>query len=330
MNNMVELRARNAILGAMVGDSLGATFEFTKQKQATKKLAQYNYLSNGLIGKGPFGLKPGQFTDDTEIALAIMSVIHEYGYYDQSRVAEKYHEWYNSNPFDIGNTTKNSLSQNSCSDMIKASRKYNFGSMSNGSLMRLFGLVPMFYDRVPSNRTTKFIMKAIQQDIILTHSNPEMVPIAIIYGLMLWYAIQGQNASDVYKYGKILAEKYHSKLYLSIYLSVDSEYDFFDYNDTKYCLNQIDSTNFGFVGFSIWLMLRSLKKHSDYRNAIIEIVSHGGDTDTNACITGALFGALYHNTIPPIWIDSVLNCQAVERYQNYHIADPKIWSQWLP
>ena len=112
-------------------------------------------------------MQPGQFTDDTELALAIMLVISEHGSYDQNLVAEVYHKWYLSKPFDIGNTIRNALSQVSANNMILKSKIHNSMSMSNGFLMRLFGLVALYYDK-----TMDELMNAILEDVQLTHSHP--------------------------------------------------------------------------------------------------------------------------------------------------------------
>lgn len=56
-------RARGALFGLAVGDALGTTLEF-------KARDTYEPLTD-LVGGGPFRLKPGQWTDDTAMALAM-------------------------------------------------------------------------------------------------------------------------------------------------------------------------------------------------------------------------------------------------------------------
>ena len=316
-------RARHAIFGAIIGDALGTTFEFSRSDDARKIIIKHNNFKNGLIGLGPFGLVPGQFTDDTEMSLAIMSVIFNNGSYDQKLVSKAYHSWYLSNPFDMGQTTRIAVSQKSVSDMLNASAKYSKESLSNGFLMRLFGLVGLYY-----NKTKQELVNAIVQDVMLTHSHPEAVHIGIIYGLMLHGAIQGMNTNQIYLWGKNNCTA--SPLITSIYEAVDNDRNSFMYNGTKYVLAQIDSEMIGFVGYAFWLLLRSLKYFSSYEKAMLDIVGRGGDTDTNACIVGAVMGALYPDTIPKSWIKSVLTFDAKSRFQFYPMANPKVWAKWLP
>jgi ADP-ribosyl-[dinitrogen reductase] hydrolase len=56
-------RQRGALIGLAVGDALGAPVEF-QPPQSFLTVTDYNY-------GGPFGLEPGQWTDDTSLALAL-------------------------------------------------------------------------------------------------------------------------------------------------------------------------------------------------------------------------------------------------------------------
>jgi len=54
-------RYRGALLGLAVGDAVGTTLEFKPPGSFTPV--------NDMVGGGPFGLAPGQWTDDTSMAL---------------------------------------------------------------------------------------------------------------------------------------------------------------------------------------------------------------------------------------------------------------------
>lgn len=341
--NSTREKARNAILGAIIGDAFGTTFEFMKCSQAQKFLSKHDF-SNGLPGGGPFNLKPGQFTDDTELGLANMSAIHQHGYYNQEAVAKSYNMWYMSNPFDIGTTTRNSVAHNTASKMMNAAKTVNATSMSNGSLMRLFGLVAMHYAK-----PTKELIRAVREDISLTHGHPEMMRVAIIYSIMLMMAIRGSSVHEIYNWGRYLAnytkteedvicdlveygkvKNCYSVLFSVIYDAVDHDEAVFKYNGHVYEKKDIDGHAQGFVGFAIWLLLDCLKNNYDYLTTMHKIACCGGDVDSNCTIVGAVMGALHGESIPKSWIDSVLNCKATERYQEYPIADPAVWTKWLP
>jgi ADP-ribosylglycohydrolase len=320
----IKHRARYCVYGWVTGDALGGTLEFTTKEGAKSKLIYYNNFEDGLVGAGPFRLEPGQPTDDTELGLAIMSVVHKYGFYKQDAVAEMYRIWYLSDPIDIGNATKASVSKSSLQEMITIAKTTNKTTLSNGFLMRLPGLIALYHDKSAND-----LIKAIAEDTILTHGHIETPHIAIIYGIMLRKAIEGASADEIYNWGKNNCQ--YSPLFTTLYKSTDANSNEFLYNNQIYKFSQIDSNLFGFVGFVIWLLLRCLKKHTSYKSAILDIVSCGGDTDTNACIVGAIFGALYPSTIPEVWINNILNYadKNQKRFQKYPIVNPNVWVAWL-
>ena len=69
--NPARERAIGALLGLAVGDAVGTTLEF-KPRASIKPISD-------MVGGGPFGLKPGQWTDDTSMALCLAeSLIESY------------------------------------------------------------------------------------------------------------------------------------------------------------------------------------------------------------------------------------------------------------
>src|SRR5262249_26765094 len=62
-NLMLRDRYRGALLGLAIGDALGTTLEF-------KAPGTFKPITD-MIGGGPFGLQPGQWTDDTAMALCL-------------------------------------------------------------------------------------------------------------------------------------------------------------------------------------------------------------------------------------------------------------------
>ena len=272
---------------------------------------------------GPFNLSPGQFTDDSEMGLAIMSVLNEKGYYDVEAVAKSYHQWYDSGPYDIGNATSAAVSKSSASKMKFIANTTNKTSLSNGFLMRLPFLISFYYNKDPRE-----LLNAIDEDVQLTHGHNEAKIIASIYGMMLFRAINGVTADEIYKWGHKKSE--NSTLFKEIYRAVENNTNYFDYDGKVFYFQDIDSKFCGFVGFAIWLLLLCLKQHTSYKDAILEVVSFGGDTDSNSTIIGAVMGALYPHTIPKEWINSVLTYKDAKRFNKYPIADPKVWMKWMP
>ena len=133
----MELKERyhGCLLGLAVGDALGSSLEFSS-------LGSFYPISD-MIGGGPFNLNPGEWTDDTSMALCLAeSLITKKGF-DPVDQLEKYVRWFeegylssNGLCFDIGTTTLSALMEfkKTRNAYCGPSGKYNAG---NGSLMRL-------------------------------------------------------------------------------------------------------------------------------------------------------------------------------------------------
>ena len=96
-------RARGALLGA-VGDALGTTHEFRRLRAPA-----FPTLATGpqvdVVGRGPFGLHPGQVTDDRQMACCLAAVLKARGELDVEDVAHRYANWM-LQAFDVGGQTR--------------------------------------------------------------------------------------------------------------------------------------------------------------------------------------------------------------------------------
>jgi len=176
------------VIGAFLGDAIGAQLEFQK------KISD-NDIKNALKmkGGGVFGLAPGQITDDSEMALCLAKgLVEGEGIVSLDRIAKYYGKWLNSKPFDIGNTTIAALSglsnKDSNGDVTgwadlckKTSKENNKNSESNGGLMRLTPLA-VYCASFENDKDVEELVRAEQE---LTHSNPVAIDLAISYVLTL-------------------------------------------------------------------------------------------------------------------------------------------------
>jgi len=128
-------RYRGALLGLAAGDALGTTVEF--QRPGTFEPV------TEIVGGGMFELEPGEWTDDTSMALCLAESLIETGDFDPVDQLTRYLRWYregymssNGSCFDIGNTVRTAL------EHFARTRRPWCGptdrmSAGNGSLMRL-------------------------------------------------------------------------------------------------------------------------------------------------------------------------------------------------
>src|SRR5215204_2069822 len=126
-------RVRGALIGLAVGDAVGTTVEF-------KAPGTFAPVTD-MVGGGPFGLRPGQWTDDTSMALCLAERLIECGGFDARDQMERYVRWWREGHlsstgkcFDIGNTTRAALSRfEKTGDPFAGSTEPN--AAGNGSLM---------------------------------------------------------------------------------------------------------------------------------------------------------------------------------------------------
>lgn len=136
------MRYRGCLLGLATGDAVGTTVEFEYP-------GTFSPVTD-MVGGGPFNLRPGEWTDDTSMALCLAESLLECQGFDARDQMERYLRWWqdgylssNCECFDIGNTVRRSLQRyRKIGDPFAGSIDLN--TVGNGSLMRL-GPVPLFF-----------------------------------------------------------------------------------------------------------------------------------------------------------------------------------------
>src|SRR2546425_9015983 len=145
-------RYRGSLLGLAAGDAVGTTLEF-------KPAGTFTPIDD-MIGGGPFHLNPGEWTDDTSMALCLAASLVERHGFDPHDQVQRYLRWRdegymasNGTCFDIGMTVSASLRR------FEATGNPFAGSTEprtagNGSIMRL-APVPLFYAHHPREAIEK-------------------------------------------------------------------------------------------------------------------------------------------------------------------------------
>jgi ADP-ribosyl-[dinitrogen reductase] hydrolase len=131
----VEDRALGCLIGLAIGDALGTTIEF-------KPRDTYEPLTD-IIGGGPFDLKPGEWTDDTSMAICLAESLIAYPELNERDLVDRFVRWRDLGEnsvtgrcFDIGGATTQALSRylRTGNPIAGSTRPDTAG---NGSLMRL-------------------------------------------------------------------------------------------------------------------------------------------------------------------------------------------------
>jgi len=180
-------RQRGALIGMAVGDALGAAVEFARPGSFPPV--------TGYRAGGPHGLGPGEWTDDTSMALALADSIGHTGW-DLNDQARRYLTWYQSGKysvngrcFDIGITTSGALQRFDRSHDALASGDRSEQASGNGSIMRLAPVPIAHVDLFPKDVAA--LAHFAEESSIPTHASPLCVSACRYMAVVLAALMQG-------------------------------------------------------------------------------------------------------------------------------------------
>jgi ADP-ribosylglycohydrolase/fructose-1,6-bisphosphatase/inositol monophosphatase family enzyme len=282
-------RVHGCWLGQLIGDALGAIVEF---KSGSWIAERYPNGVRRLIDGGTWNTLAGQPTDDSELALMLARTLVQQGRYDPEAVRQAYVSWYRSGPFDVGGTTRAALSGG---PLIQASE-------ANGSLMRISPLGLFGAGMLPAADAASRAANLARQDSALTHPNPVCQEACAAYVTGLVTALSGAGAEAAYRAALAEASRPGGQMSVVNALRAASLSEPADYE-----------TNQGHVPIALQNAFYQLLHAPSFEEGLVATVSHGGDTDTNGAIAGALLGAGHGRAaIPPEWVRAVLTCRPLK------------------
>src|ERR687891_410689 len=94
-------RVAGALVGSAVGDALGAPFEFGPPGRFSARFPQpARGAHTEMCGGGSLGWAPGEFTDDTQMALLVATSLVERGGLDEADLFGRFRTWAAADPPD--------------------------------------------------------------------------------------------------------------------------------------------------------------------------------------------------------------------------------------
>lgn len=291
-------RYRGALLGLAVCDALGTVLEF-KAPGSFKPIT-------GMIGGGPFGLRPGQWTDDTSLALCLAESLADPvspGYagtgkrgFDPVDQLERYVRWYRQGHmsstgkcFDIGTTTVTALHR------FERTHEPFCGSedpraAGNGSIMRL-APVPLFFARQPAEAIEKS-----GQSSRTTHGARVCVDACRYLGALIVGAIGGASRDE------LLSERYSPVAGYWEQHPLTAEIDGIAAGSFRR-RNPPEIRGTGHVVRSLEAALWAFARGKDFREGALLAVNLGDDADTTGAVYGQIAGAFHGAAgIPEEWL----------------------------
>ncbi len=272
-------RARGCLLGLAVGDALGGPVEWLSAEEIERKHAG---PLRELVGGGWLDLRPGQVTDDTDMALALARSLDEAGGYDSDVAMRHYLAWFDTNPPDVGNTIGAVLGQikrgvPAAEAALRVHDSSGGKSAGNGSLMRCAPLAVRF------QADPLALLDAAAADSGLTHHDPLAAEACVFLTTMLAARIAGRTLLEAPARDPRLIEALNS-----------------DPPDAA----RRACKEVGFVLTALAVARCADKRAYDFESGLTWAVNLGGDADTNGAVAGALLGARFGvQAIPARWLE---------------------------
>jgi ADP-ribosyl-[dinitrogen reductase] hydrolase len=293
-------RYRGCLMGLAVGDALGTTLEFKP-----KGIVEAGVVPKveDIIGGGPFNLKPGQWTDDTSMALCLAQSLIDCNGFDAKDQMDKYWRWveegYMSSTgkmFDIGNTTSEALERYRKTGHPYAGSKDSKAS-GNGSLMRL-APIPMAYANEQHMRLRGFAAEMSET----THGSPECVwacrYLAELISRYLFGAEKNDVVSDV------------TDVICTPTLYSDEITSIMNGGYRSKSAKEIRAS--GYVTHTLEAALWAFHNSTNFRDGAILAVNLCEDADTTGAVYGQLAGAYYGiEGIPASWIAKITHKEMI-------------------
>ena len=280
-------RYRGSLLGLAVGDALGTTLEFTAP-------GAFDPIDD-MRGGGPFDLEPGEWTDDTSMALCLAESLVERSEFEPVDQLERYLRWSregylssNGRCFDIGNTVRAALMR------FERTREPYCGpthpsSAGNGSIMRL-APVPLFFAARPEEA-----MERSGESSRTTHGTAAAIDGCRFLGALIVGAIHGVPKEELLSAGYTPVRGYWQRRPLVREIDSVATGSF-----TR--RNPPEIRGSGYVVESLEAALWAFYRTSSFQEGALTAVNLGDDADTTGAVYGQLAGAFYgESAIPAEW-----------------------------
>ncbi len=321
-------RGVGALMGLAVGDAVGVALEFQPRPMELEDVITDMVGHPTLYG----GMRPGEWTDDTSMALAMGESLLNYTEFYSGDILYKWNLWQMFGymnvknfrddrtgqqkfepAFDIGNTTRHALSlhyRSGGTTQLLPGETLNLhghSTPSNGSIMRL-APVAIFYQESLTDAVDFGSMQSR-----LTHGHPAAVDASRVLAHMLVTAIHGASKEDV-----LSAKDFDFHTFSKDPLSQKIQAFFLPQAKWRHKTRQElvtpprDSSG-GSAEFTMECALWAVAKTDNFRDAILLAINLGKDADTVGAVVGQIAGALYGNeAIPTEWKTRLIRWSDIE------------------
>lgn len=288
-------RARGALVGLAVGDAVGTTNEF--------KVASTFKPITDMVGGGPFLLKPGQWTDDTSMALCLADSLLAKGHYDSFDVMERYQRWFSKGYrsstdrcFDIGGQVRAALFDFEHEQRVPVTAERS-NRAGNGAIMRLAPVVIAGFE----HREIREIVVTAGLSARETHYSVEAEAATEVFAALLVGALLGWAPEHIINVGWASTGPAFDEMAARVISTDPAERAAWEKDTSGYIVNGLRLAVHGLLDFG------------SFDEAVLAIANMGGDADTNAAIYGQLGGAYFGvEAIPASWRSTLYQGEEID------------------
>ncbi len=302
---------KGSIIGAIVGDAMGVPYEFSTQKEMKQKPC------TTMTGNGTYNQPTGTWSDDSSMIIATMDSLKNG--LDYEDMIDKFCDWIfnakytpHDDVFDYGKTTYKALENRNLDHKEPLScGMTGERDNGNGSLMRILpASIYCYYNEIPTSEQIKIINNISS----LTHAHRISEDSCNIYNFIIQEILKSKEENKEEPLNELITmgldksrqyydskkhEEFH-RIYSTLLLDEDR-----DIGSTGYVVDSLETA----IHISYFT--------DSYKNSILDTVNLGGDTDTNAVITGGITGLYYgYDKIPDEWLNKLVKKDTVVKYFN--------------
>lgn len=257
------------IVGGAVGDASGAPFETMKRDDPRLVSWKGGYLpSRG----GYHDLEEGQWTDDTQMQVAMSHAIREVGGYEPEAASRHYVAWFTSGKArGVGGTTRTAMER-----LIRGvhwTESGVRGAEGNAPPMRAAPLGAFYRDPAVAAQMARV-------DARITHVNREVEEAAAAMAMAVSLLVRGSPKSKLVELlrGGLMDSLVRERI-ARLPSGLQAARDTY----------AADARAWSIVPFAVACFVHT----SSFEEAIMTAIKAGGDTDTAASMTGVMAGAHY-------------------------------------
>jgi ADP-ribosyl-[dinitrogen reductase] hydrolase len=278
-------RIAGTLLGMAAGDALGAGYEF--------ETPPFDRIA--MIGGGLGDFAPGEWTDDTSMAVCIAEVLASSGVLDLTAIGDRFIAWERSGPPDIGNSTASVLRAARDGSELPAAAadflaRHPDGAAGNGALMRT---APVALAHLGDDEG---LAVAAREVAALTHADPLAGDSCVLWCIAIDRAIREGRLDGVRDGLALLPAERRPRWQAALEAAETAP-------PATFAPNGFTVTALQAAHAAVTQTPVPTDEPARHLPAALEAaVRIGNDTDTVAAIAGALLGARWGaSAVPPSW-----------------------------